>query len=197
MAHGQGRVGQLTIQTGQSNFYNNGRYYVRVVSSGGGSALVPIHVVNETVPTLELKETPQSGKNLHFAVSDLVYAIETPIERVTLEDPNGTVSDLKMLDDWYLYSQDLFVLYNDNTDHLPYKGNYKITVYANGFRSFSKSFKVTTGAEPVKRRNRPMAQENGGIRIRRYQHRIDWFQRKWKLQRQQLRKLCNLCKPDF
>ena len=58
VAHGQGRVGQLTIQTGQSNFFNNGRYYVRVVSSAGGSALVPIHVVNETVPTLELKETP-------------------------------------------------------------------------------------------------------------------------------------------
>ncbi len=159
MAHGQGRVGQLTIQTGQSNFYNNGRYYVRVVSSAGGSALVPIHVVNETVPTLELKETPQSGKNLHFAVSDLVYAIETPIERVTLEDPNGTVSDLKMIDDWYLYSQDLFVLYNDNTDHLPYKGNYKITVYANGFRSFSKSFKVTTGAEPVKEKEQTNGQK--------------------------------------
>lgn len=159
VAHGQGRVGQLTIQTGQSNFYNNGRYYVRVVSSAGGSALVPIHVVNETVPTLELKETPQSGKNLHFAVSDLVYAIETPIERVTLEDPNGTVSDLKMIDDWYLYSQDLFVLYNDNTDHLPYKGNYKITVYANGFRSFSKSFKVTTGAEPVKEKEQTNGQK--------------------------------------
>ncbi len=68
----RGRVGQLTIQTGQSNFFNNGRYYVRVVSSAGGSALVPIHVVNDEVPTLELKETPQSGKNLHFAVSDLV-----------------------------------------------------------------------------------------------------------------------------
>lgn len=159
VAHGKGRVGQLTIQTGQSNFYNNGRYYVRVVSSAGSSALVPIHVVNETVPTLELKETPQSGKNLHFAVSDLVYAIETPIERVTLEDPNGTVSDLQMIDDWYLYSQDLFVLYNDNTDHLPYKGNYKITVYANGFRSFSKSFKVTTGAEPVKEKEQTNGQK--------------------------------------
>lgn len=159
VAHGQGCVGQLTIQTGQSNFFNNGRYYVRVVSSAGGSALVPIHVVNETVPTLELKETPQSGKNLHFAVSDLVYGIETPIERVTLEDPSGTVSDLKMIDDWYLYSQDLFVLYNDNTDHLPYKGNYKITVYANGFQSFSKSFKVKTGAEPVKEKEQTNGQK--------------------------------------
>lgn len=159
VAHGQGCVGQLTIQTGQSNFFNNGRYYVRVVSSAGGSALVPIHVVNETVPTLELKETPQSGKNLHFAVSDLVYGIETPIERVTLEDPSGTVSDLKMIDDWYLYSQDLFVLHNDNTDHLPYKGDYKITVYANGFQSFSKSFKVKTGAEPVKEKEQTNGQK--------------------------------------
>lgn len=159
VAHGQGHVGQLTIQTGQSNFFNNGRYYVRVVSSAGGSALVPIHVVNETVPTLELKETPQSGENLHFAVSKLVYGSETPIERVTLEDPSGTVSDLKMIDDWYLYSQDLFVLHNDNTDHLPYKGDYKITVYANGFQSFSKSFKVKTGAEPVKEKEQTNGQK--------------------------------------
>lgn len=159
VAHGQGRVGQLTIKTGQDNFRSNGRYYVRVVSSAGGSVLVPIHVVNETVPTLELKETPQSGKNLHFAVSNLVYGIETPIERVTLEDPTGTVSDLQMIDDWYLYSQDLFVLYNDNVDHLPYKGNYTITVYANGFKSFSKSFKVTTGAEPVKEKEQTNGQK--------------------------------------
>ena len=159
VAHGQGRVGQLTIQTGQDNFRSNGRYYVRVVSSAGSSVLVPIHVVNETVPTLELKETPQSGKNLHFAVSNLVYGIETPIERVTLEDPTGTVSDLQMIDDWYLYSQDLFVLYNDNVDHLPYKGNYTITVYANGFQSFSKSFKVTTGAEPVKEKEQTNGQK--------------------------------------
>lgn len=156
--HGKGRVGELTIQTGQTNFRNNGRYYVRVTSSAGGSALVPIHIVNETVPKLELKETPQSGLNLHFAVSNLVYGIESPIERVTLEDPTGTVTDLQKLDDWYLYSQDLFVLYNDNTDHLPYQGKYTITIYANGFQAFSKSFSVSSGASPIKENEQTNAQ---------------------------------------
>lgn len=158
VAHGKGRVGELTIQTGQTNFRNNGRYYVRVTSSAGGSTLVPIHVVNETVPKLELKETPQSGLNLHFAVSNLVYGIESPIERVTLEDPTGAVTDLQKLDDWYLYSQDLFVLYNDNTDHLPYKGKYTITIYANGFQAFSKSFSVSSGASPIKDNEQTNAQ---------------------------------------
>ena len=41
VAHGSGRVGELTIKSGQGNFTNNGRYYVRVESKAGTSALVP------------------------------------------------------------------------------------------------------------------------------------------------------------
>lgn len=49
VAHYNNKVGELTIPIGQSNFRNNGRYYVRVKSNGGdkASVLVPIHVVNE------------------------------------------------------------------------------------------------------------------------------------------------------
>lgn len=39
VAHGSGRVGELTIKSGQGNFTNNGRYYVRVESKAGTSAL--------------------------------------------------------------------------------------------------------------------------------------------------------------
>ena len=144
VAHGSGRVGELTIKSGQGNFTNNGRYYVRVESKAGTSALVPIHVVNAQAPVLKLQETAQSGVNLHFQVENMVYGIETPISRVVLEGPTETV-ELNEIDDWFLFSQDLFVLYNDNVDHLKYKGNYKLTVYADGFKATSVSFKVTNG----------------------------------------------------
>mgnify|MGYP000703681321 CR=1 FL=1 len=75
-------VGELTIKSGQGNFTNNGRYYVRVESKAGTSALVPIHVVNAQAPVLKLQETAQSGVNLHFQVENMVYGIETPISRV-------------------------------------------------------------------------------------------------------------------
>lgn len=144
VAHGSGRVGELTIKTGQSNFTNNGRYYVRVQSKAGTSALVPIHVVNAQAPVFKLKETPQSGENLHFQVENMVYGIETPINRVVLEGPTETV-ELKEIEDWFLFSQDLFVLYNDKVDHFKYKGDYKLTVYADGFKSTSIKFTVTKG----------------------------------------------------
>lgn len=137
--HGKGHVGELEIPMGQTNFRNNGRYYVRVTSSAGETTLVPIHVVNEKKPKLTLKETAQSGKNLHFAVSDLVYGITSPVERVTLKTPNGDIEELQKFDDWYLLSQDLFVLYNDKTDHFATKGKYTLTIYANGFQTFSKN----------------------------------------------------------
>ena len=70
VAHYNNKVGELTIPIGQSNFRNNGRYYVRVKSNGGdkASVLVPIHVVNEKAPTLLLRETAVSGRNLHLSL---------------------------------------------------------------------------------------------------------------------------------
>ena len=59
-----GHYGQLTIKLGQPNFFSNGRYYVRVKSTAGETVLVPIHVVNEKAPSMELTEMPESGKNL-------------------------------------------------------------------------------------------------------------------------------------
>ena len=149
VSHGQGKVGELTIPVGQSNFTTNGRYYVRVRSSTGSSAMVSIHLVNETAPTMKLKESAVSGKNLHFEVENMVYGITQPVERVTLTDPAGDTKELTMIDDWYLIG-DLFVLYNDveaenGRNNIPYNGTYTITVYSNGFKNMSKSFVVTGG----------------------------------------------------
>ena len=154
VSHGSGKVGELIIKTasdgnGQGNFTGNGRYYVRVKTSNQGTALVPIHVVNYEKPELMLQETPISGKNLHFSIKNFVYGIENPVERVTLKNPKGEVEDLASIDDQYLISSDCFVLYNDLVNHLKYKGNYEITIYANGFQTFSKVFSVTDGESPT------------------------------------------------
>ena len=157
--HHGSKVATLTIPFNQDNFRSNGRYYVRVTSANAqgvkSSALASIHVQNYATPELKVKETPQSGVNLHFAVSNLVYGIVDPIEKVTLTDPTGETKTLEKIKDYYLISQDLFVLYNDvsatdGRNNLPYKGDYTLTIEANGFRKFSKSFTVAEGKEPAK-----------------------------------------------
>lgn len=151
-----GKVGTLTIPFNQSNFTNNGRYYVRVASTttdGKKSyALVPIHVVNHDAPTFAIQETPESGRNLHFSVKNMVYGIVDPVEEVTLTKPDGTTVTLNKIDDYYLISQNLFVLYNDTTatngkNHLDQKGAYVLTVKANGFQNAVCKFNVNDGKE--------------------------------------------------
>lgn len=157
--HNGSTVATLTIPFGQSNFHSNGRYFVRVTSANAqgvkSSALASIHVQNHDAPTLRIKDEPTSGKNLHFAVSNLVYGITDPIEKVTLTDPTGKTTALEKITDYYLFSQDLFVLYNDTnaesgaSDHLKYQGEYTLTIQANGFKTFSCTFNVKEGAQPA------------------------------------------------
>lgn len=151
-----GTVGTLTIPFNQSNFTNNGRYYVRVASTttdGKKSyALVPIHVVNHDAPVFAVKETPESGRNLHFSVKNMVYGITDPIEEVTLTKPDKKTVTLNKIDDYFLFSQDLFVLYNDTTaengtNHLDQKGTYVLTIKANGFQDATCKFYVADGKE--------------------------------------------------
>lgn len=165
-AHHGSSVGTLNIALQQDNFRSNGRYYVRVCSTDANGkksyTLAAIHVVNEAEPQLTLKETPQSGKNLHFEVSNLVYGITDPIEKVTLSGPvgaNGAQDTIELQNnddtiDYFLWSQDLFVLYNDESikngrNFLKYSGSYKLTIQANGFKTFSKEFTVNGGLTPV------------------------------------------------
>ncbi len=153
--HNGTEVATLTIPFGQTNFTSNGRYFVRVTSTNAkgvkSSTLASIHVQNHDAPALKIKEEPESGKNLHFAVSNLVYGITDPIEKVTLKDPTGKTTELEKTTDYYLISQNLFVLYNDTengtTDHLKYKGNYTLTIQANGFQTFSYDFYVKEGEQ--------------------------------------------------
>lgn len=165
-AHHGSTVGTLNIALQQDNFRSNGRYYVRVCSTDANGkksyTLAAIHVVKEAEPKLTLKETPQSGKNLHFEVSNLVYGITDPIEKVTLSGPvgaNGAQDTIELQNnddtiDYFLWSQDLFVLYNDESvkngrNFLKYSGSYKLTIQANGFKTFSKEFTVNGGLTPV------------------------------------------------
>lgn len=144
-----GHYGQLTIELGQPNFFSNGRYYVRVKSKAGETVLVPIHVVNEKAPSMELTEMPESGKNLHFNVKDMTYGITNPIESVTLTAPGGKTEKLTYIEDYYLFG-DTFVLYNDKENHLSHKGNYKLTISSNGFKTFETNFNVREGKEAEK-----------------------------------------------
>ena len=144
-----GHYGQLTIELGQPNFFSNGRYYVRVKSTAGETVLVPIHVVNEKAPSMELTEMPESGKNLHFNVKDMTYGITNPIESVTLTAPNGKTEKLTYIEDYYLFGN-TFVLYNDKENHISYKGNYKLTISSNGFKTFETKFNVREGKEAEK-----------------------------------------------
>lgn len=155
--HNGNTVATLSIPFNQSNFRTNGRYYVRVCSTDASTGkksytLVPIQIVNHDAPELTVSETPESGRNLHFKLKNMVYAITSPIENVTLEKPDGTVEKLENINDYFHFSQDSFVLYNDvkaenGKNHLDQAGNYTITIDAAGFKTFSCKFNVAEGAQ--------------------------------------------------
>lgn len=153
--HGK-TVGVLKVPFGQSNFKNNGRYYVRVATEGNDGKtsyqLVPIHVVNHQAPTLNVTETPESGRNLHFELKHMVYGIADPIESVVLTKPSGKKVTLNKIDDYFLMSQEMFILYNDvnvanGTNHLDEIGNYTLSIQATGFQDFECTFNVGGGME--------------------------------------------------
>lgn len=139
-----GTVACITVSLGQDNFYSNGRYQLRITSNGK-SKLFPIHVVNETTPTMTLtNSTVKSGQDVRFQVEHMTYGITQPIYRVELTTPKGETTELAKIDDWYLIG-DTFILYNDNTNHIPTVGKYTLTIYADGFKTFTKDFNVTSG----------------------------------------------------
>ena len=146
--HNGKTVGQISIPLGQSNFFSNGRYNIRV-TSGKQSWLFPIHVVNETAPSMHLQgngSTIQSGENVYFQVEDMVYGITMPVYRVTLTAPDGEIKELEKFTDYYLFGN-LFVLYNDGEGHnnIPDNGKYTIKVYAEGFKPMETTFVVGSG----------------------------------------------------
>lgn len=156
-------VGTITIPLNQDNFRSNGRYYVRITSAGHDTALVPIHVVNETEPSMTLSEygALESGKNIHFTVEDMTYGITVPIDSVELTRPDRQTVQLEKIRDWYLIG-DSFILYNDvgaenGRNNIPYKGEYTLTVHSTGFKDMTYTFTVTKGEEA------PSAASNFGV----------------------------------
>lgn len=142
--HGDSTVACITVPLGQRNFFSNGRYQLRVTSNGK-SKLFPIHVVKETAPSMILTDTAaKSGQNVHFQVENMTYGITQPIYRVELTTPKGETTELAKIDDWYLIG-DTFILYNDSTNHIQTNGKYTLTVYADGFKTFTKDFNVSGG----------------------------------------------------
>lgn len=156
-------VGTITIPLGQDNFRSNGRYYVSIKSANHDTALVPIHVVNETKPSMTLSEygALESGKNIHFTVEDMTYGITVPIDSVELTRPDRQTVQLEKIRDWYLIG-DSFILYNDvgaenGRNNIPYKGEYTLTVHSTGFKDMTYTFTVTKGEEA------PSAASNFGV----------------------------------
>ena len=143
--HGDSTVACITVPLGQSNFYSNGRYQLRVTSNGT-SKLFPIHVVNETKPYMELTDAVHANQNVHFRVYNITYAITQPIYQVDLTDPNNNTRTLEKFEDWYLIG-DSFILYNDTNDNLPVNGNYTLTVYPDAYQKFSRDFNVNDATE--------------------------------------------------
>lgn len=146
--HNGKTVGQISISLGQTNFYNNGRYNIRV-TSGGQSWLFPIHVVNEKAPSMHLQGNGgviQSGEDVRFRVQDMAYGDTMPVYRVTLTAPDGKIKELEKFTDYYLIGE-LFVLYNDGEGHnnIPDNGTYRIKVYAEGFKPMETTFVVGSG----------------------------------------------------
>lgn len=147
--------GTLTIALGQTNFTSNGRYYVSVRSSGHDTALVPIHVVNEKEPSLELSGsgTIVSEKNVSFKINDMTFGVTNPTYAAELTRPDGTTVSLEMITDWYQIGDSLF-LYNDTNNNIPYNGSYTLTVHSNGFKDMRITFTVTDGQAAPKTASR-------------------------------------------
>jgi len=145
--HYGNKVGTITFNSGCANFRSNGRYYIRIKSNDNKSLLVPIQLVNETAPKLVLKESAQSGKNLHFSVENMTVGASSPVESVKLTAPDGSSEYLTNISDYFMFGGSDFVIYNDKTNHFNMNGNYTVEISAAGFKKFSKTFAVNDASK--------------------------------------------------
>lgn len=145
--HHGGKVGTITFKSGCANFRSNGRYYIRIKSNDKKSLLVPIQLVNKTAPKLVLRESAQSGKNLHFSVENMTVGASSPVESVKLTAPDGSSEYLTNISDYFMFGGSDFVIYNDKTNHFKMNGNYTVEISAAGFKKFSKTFAVNDASE--------------------------------------------------
>ena len=159
--HGK-TVAVLSVSTNQSNFRSRGYYRIRIKSADSKAILVRVKVEGKETPEFLLKEpSVQSGKNLHFAVKNVVFGLENPVEKAELILPTGEIKTLRYISDYFMFN-DLFVLYNDVTrgkeedgskgvNNIPYNGNYTLRVHFNSYKTVDKIFKVTDGKDTDKK----------------------------------------------
>lgn len=159
--HGK-TVAVISVSTNQSNFRSRGYYRIRIKSADSKAILVRVKVEGKETPEFLLKEpSVQSGKNLHFAVKNVVVGLENPVEKVELILPTGEIKTLRYISDYFMFN-DLFVLYNDVTrgkeedgskgvNNIPYNGNYTLRVHFNSYKTVDKIFKVTDGKDTDKK----------------------------------------------
>ena len=159
--HGK-NVAVLSVSTNQSNFRSRGYYRIRIKSADSKAILVRVKVEGKETPEFLLKEpSVQSGKNLHFAVKNVVVGLENPVEKVELILPTGEIKTLRYISDYFMFN-DLFVLYNDVTrgkeedgskgvNNIPYNGNYTLRVHFNSYKTIDKVFRVTDGKDTDKK----------------------------------------------
>lgn len=159
--HGK-TVAVLSVSTNQSNFRSRGYYRIRIKSADSKAILVRVKVEGKETPEFLLKEpSVQSGKNLHFAVKNVVVGLENPVEKAELILPTGEIKTLRYISDYFMFN-DLFVLYNDVTrgkeedgskgvNNIPYNGNYTLRVHFNSYKTIDKVFKVTDGKDTDKK----------------------------------------------
>ena len=141
----------LTLPAGQNELSRNGRFTVKIYSQNGAALKVPIHIVNQETPQMNLSypTNPKVGEDIRFELIDFDYAITNPITRVTLEYPTadgGTdVKTLQNIADYGLIG-DVLRIWNENSEtkeeNFSQSGRYTVTVYADGFKTFSKTFSV-------------------------------------------------------
>ena len=165
--HGK-TVAVLSVSTNQSNFRSRGYYRIRIKSADSKAILVRVKVEGKETPEFLLKEpSVQSGKNLHFAVKNVVVGLENPVEKVELILPTGEIKTLRYISDYFMFN-DLFVLYNDVTrgkeedgskgvNNIPYNGNYTLRVHFNSYKTIDKVFRVTDGKDIDKKGNNTTA----------------------------------------
>jgi len=165
--HGK-TVAVLSVSTNQSNFRNRGYYRIRIKSAESKAILVRVKVEGKETPEFLLKEpSVQSGKNLHFAVKNVVVGLENPVEKAELILPTGEIKTLRYISDYFMFN-DLFVLYNDITrgkeedgskgvNNIPYNGIYTLRVHFNSYKTIDKVFKVTDGKDIDKKDNHTTA----------------------------------------
>lgn len=143
-----GNTGIIQISLPQTNFYARGRYQLNFSSDYSGETLtIPVQLVDNRQYKMSLNElntNPKPGECFAFDISGpdgetFGNEILSPIYRVDLGMPSGTVKTLTKIDDWYEIGDMLHICGTNTNGEVitDESGVYTVTVYANGYKTMS------------------------------------------------------------